>query len=351
MQSKLNSSGGYAAAEPQLDPVALSHTANNVAIVLRDEFSLLELGLVVEVFQRANRSSESEARGPGAFSVALFSMSGGLIASSSSVSVETAIWSESLSGCFDTVLVIAGDNAPVAADSFAVIAGLKLAPNLSLVRSNDIGEWFVNAMGRSSSALSAAIGKTAKADVQPLENLSRNHAPVAGECPDSPPATVLSLVKADLPKQGAHAHGRRVPSPQGGLFDAREYMSSVAEVTDPIHIAIQWLHQNSSRSISIAQVAEVARMSERNFLRRFKLETSMTPSEYLMNARFEMSCSLLKETSLPVDKIARRTGMGSGERLSRVFKRRLSQTPTEYRAAWKNTARGGNGVNVLSCQL
>jgi transcriptional regulator GlxA family with amidase domain len=108
---------------------------------------------------------------------------------------------------------------------------------------------------------------------------------------------------------------------------------------DRIRLAAHWLRENCRRSVSVAQAAEVAGMSERNFLRRFKLETAMTPSEYLLKARFEMSCRFLRETNLPVDKIARRCGMGSGERLSRVFRRRLSQTPTEYRAAHSSGAR------------
>ncbi|TKC92708.1 helix-turn-helix domain-containing protein [Trinickia terrae] len=100
-----------------------------------------------------------------------------------------------------------------------------------------------------------------------------------------------------------------------------------------IKAGAKWLRENYKRSISITQAAEGAGMSERTFLRRFKAETSVTPSEYLLGIRLEAVCRLLIETSLPVDKIARRCGMGGGERLSRVFRRRFSSTPTKYRAA------------------
>jgi len=72
-------------------------------------------------------------------------------------------------------------------------------------------------------------------------------------------------------------------------------------------------------------------MSERNFLRRFKLEMGSTPSEYLLQARLEMTCRLLAGTELLVDKIARRSGMGNGDHLAKIFRKRWSISPTEYR--------------------
>jgi len=78
-------------------------------------------------------------------------------------------------------------------------------------------------------------------------------------------------------------------------------------------------------------------MSERNFLRRFKMEMGVTPSDYLLFVRLDMSCRLLGETNLPVDKIARRCGIGSGGRLSKLFRKHLGTTPTEYRASKRLT--------------
>jgi Transcriptional regulator containing an amidase domain and an AraC-type DNA-binding HTH domain len=72
-------------------------------------------------------------------------------------------------------------------------------------------------------------------------------------------------------------------------------------------------------------------MSERNFLRRFKSEIGMTPSDYLLRARLNMSCRMLVESRLPVDKIARRCGIGSGGQLSKLFRKYLETTPTDYR--------------------
>ncbi len=76
-------------------------------------------------------------------------------------------------------------------------------------------------------------------------------------------------------------------------------------------------------------------MSERNFLRRFKLEMGVTPSDFLLHARLETACGFLAETELPVDKVARRCGMGNGDRLAKIFRKRLLVSPTEFRQRHK----------------
>jgi AraC family transcriptional regulator, glycine betaine-responsive activator len=79
-------------------------------------------------------------------------------------------------------------------------------------------------------------------------------------------------------------------------------------------------------------MARVADMGDRTFLRHFKSEMGFTPSAHLLSIRLDMACRLLVETSLPIDKIARRCGMGGGIRLARIFKRRIGLSAGDYRA-------------------
>jgi transcriptional regulator GlxA family with amidase domain len=100
---------------------------------------------------------------------------------------------------------------------------------------------------------------------------------------------------------------------------------------DKVRAAARWLQENCQQAISIADAAQFAAMSERNFLRRFKMEMGITPSSFLLHERLAVTCSLLTESELPVDKIARRTGMGNGDRLAKVFRKRMRISPTEFR--------------------
>ena len=58
------------------------------------------------------------------------------------------------------------------------------------------------------------------------------------------------------------------------------------------------------------------------------------------DARLDAACSFLAETELPVDKVARRCGMGNGDRLAKIFRKRMSISPTEYRQRSKISAVG-----------
>jgi transcriptional regulator GlxA family with amidase domain len=102
-------------------------------------------------------------------------------------------------------------------------------------------------------------------------------------------------------------------------------------VSEKIKASAKWLETNGQRHISIDEAAQIAGMSERNFLRRFKIEMGVTPSDYLLYVRLDMSCRLLVETDLPVDKVARHCGIGCGGRLAKLFRKHLTTTPTEYR--------------------
>ncbi|MEM5383109.1 helix-turn-helix domain-containing protein [Paraburkholderia phymatum] len=104
---------------------------------------------------------------------------------------------------------------------------------------------------------------------------------------------------------------------------------------EKVRAAAHWLQDNCRRQVTIEDAAQVAAMSERSLLRHFRSELGMTPSDYLMNARLQVVCNLLVETDLPVDKVAKRAGMTSGDHLARSFRRHMKTSPTEYRAQRK----------------
>jgi transcriptional regulator GlxA family with amidase domain len=59
-----------------------------------------------------------------------------------------------------------------------------------------------------------------------------------------------------------------------------------------------------------------------------------------LGVRLEKASAMLAETDLPVDKIARRSGLGSGGRLTKLFRQHLSMSPTEYRLSERRQTKG-----------
>ena len=106
---------------------------------------------------------------------------------------------------------------------------------------------------------------------------------------------------------------------------------SASTPADKVRAAARWLQDNCHRPVSIEDVANVTAMSTRSLLRHFRQETGMAPSDYLLRARMGLACRFLSETDLPVDKIARRVGMGNGDYMAKVFRRNLRLSPLEYR--------------------
>jgi transcriptional regulator GlxA family with amidase domain len=102
-------------------------------------------------------------------------------------------------------------------------------------------------------------------------------------------------------------------------------------IKQKIHESARWITQNCNRSISVTVAAQTAGMSERSYLRHFRAEIGVKPSEYLRRSRVELAASMLESVDLPVDKIARRCGLTSGECLARLFRQIWNISPTEYR--------------------
>jgi transcriptional regulator GlxA family with amidase domain len=115
----------------------------------------------------------------------------------------------------------------------------------------------------------------------------------------------------------------------------------VRGLSERIETAVQWLKDHYGERVSISGMAKRALMSERNFQRRFRGEVGMTPHEYLSRVRLESARSLLDNTALPMDKIARHCGLFNGDHLRKQFVKRFGITPAEYRSTRVSIMRSG----------
>lgn len=119
--------------------------------------------------------------------------------------------------------------------------------------------------------------------------------------------------------------------PRHAIADHGSVPTRDANVSHRICLSASWLRENHTKRISIAEAAAIARMSERNFVRRFKQEMGVVPSEFIRRIRLDEACQMLAHSDLPADKIARRTGFSRGNQMARIFRQYLEMSPTEYR--------------------
>jgi transcriptional regulator GlxA family with amidase domain len=308
-------------------------TARNIGIVLLSGFALPEAAAVVEVFQSANALTGANASlsGQAPYKVCLLSTVGGRVDSSSSVFVWTERVEERrhLEG-FHALFVSGGGEVRNAVRDERLTAWLcRECQRSELVVPLGEGRLLLDAAGFGRAGSTQRWGRRASE----TDSYSPAESGVATAFP-SPLQSALALVEEDFGSEIARQIADHVlPRPQQARFTATIRENAPTYVSEKIQASARWLEANGDRPIAIDEAAQVAAMSERNFLRRFKMEMGVTPSEYLSYVRLDMCCRLLVETDLPVDKIARRCGLGGGGWLSKLFRKHLATTPTEYRAS------------------
>lgn len=86
-----------------------------------------------------------------------------------------------------------------------------------------------------------------------------------------------------------------------------------------IHKVQDWIIEHISTKTKLADLAEIANMSERNFTRTFKKETHITVNEYITRIRREKINELLKNPDLSRQNIAFSVGLQSERQLSRIL--------------------------------
>jgi AraC family transcriptional activator FtrA len=99
------------------------------------------------------------------------------------------------------------------------------------------------------------------------------------------------------------------------------------------------LRSRLHKPLSIANLARLAAMSERTFMRRFRAATGMTPGEWITRARVDRARELLESSALPMDQVAVRAGLGTSATLRHHFRRKVGVSPAEYRKRFSRSAR------------
>lgn len=309
-----------------------SGAARRIGLPVFNGFALPAAAAIVEIFQAANALNRSGKDDRNAYEVCLLSTAGGRIASSSSV----LVWTESVeayanSADFHAIFVVGGTGVAQALRDVRLVNWLRHAyPSSELVFSLGEGRLLLEAAGVRQNS------KTSNNRLHSGANMSR-----VSSSTDSLDALqpALSLVAKDFGEDAARQISNWVAPPAPTKFSSIVRKNLAGCVSEKIRESARWIEAHGDRAISVDDAAQVAAMSERNFLRRFKTEIGVTPSDYLLYVRLDMCCRLLIDRDLPIDKIARRCGIGSGGRLSKLFRQHLGITPTEYRK--QNGHRGG----------
>lgn len=96
-----------------------------------------------------------------------------------------------------------------------------------------------------------------------------------------------------------------------------------------------WMSERLEQSLTLADIASQAQISERSLSRKFKEQTGTTPLLWLLRQRVHRAQELLETTSLPVEEIARHCGFATPVSMRQHFAKHIGISPMAYRRAFR----------------
>lgn len=156
-----------------------------------------------------------------------------------------------------------------------------------------------------------------------------------------PPLTSVALRPEEIGKQAAALLDRMMQGekPPGEMVEigplcivSRQSTNTLA-IKDPlVHEAVRYLRERYAEGVTISKLTASLGVSRSTLQRRFVEALGRSPRAELIRVQLARVEQLLRDTDLPLVKIARRTGFNYVECMMKLFKRKTGKTPTEYRA-------------------
>jgi AraC-like DNA-binding protein len=94
---------------------------------------------------------------------------------------------------------------------------------------------------------------------------------------------------------------------------------------------MRYILDNSSRQISLEEIAEQAFMSKEAFCRFFKLRTRRTFTQYVQQLRVTEAKKLLLETDMSISQVSYQVGFQTLSHFNKTFKSLTGMTPKDWR--------------------
>jgi transcriptional regulator GlxA family with amidase domain len=143
----------------------------------------------------------------------------------------------------------------------------------------------------------------------------------------------LALVEQDLGADLARAVAKKlvVHHRRAGGQSQFSALLELDPKSDRIQSALAYARRNLHTPLTVAQLADAARLSPRQFSRAFHAETGQSPAKAVEHLRIEAARLMMEQTRHPIDTVAQQTGFADRDRMRRAFLRAFGQPPQAIR--------------------
>ncbi|WP_336706299.1 helix-turn-helix domain-containing protein [Oerskovia sp. USHLN155] len=150
----------------------------------------------------------------------------------------------------------------------------------------------------------------------------------------------LHIVRKEFGSAAANAIARRMVVPPQRDGGQRQYIDRPVPVCEEqsIRDVLAWMSEHLDEAQTVEDLARRAHLSTRTFARTFVAETGTTPMHWLATQRVHHARTLLEESGLDLEEIARLCGFGSAALLRHHFRRAVGVPPTDYRQTFRHAS-------------
>jgi AraC family transcriptional regulator, transcriptional activator FtrA len=144
----------------------------------------------------------------------------------------------------------------------------------------------------------------------------------------------LHLVRLDHGATLANRVARRMVVPahrDGGQAQFIDRPVPARPTDDPVAAAMEWALARLSERIGVDDLARRAHLSPRQFSRRFRDATGVSPGAWLLRRRLDAALPLLESSDEPVERVAARVGFPTPAAFRRHFTRAYGLAPSAWR--------------------
>jgi transcriptional regulator GlxA family with amidase domain len=335
-----------------------SHPKDVVIVAYHQTQSLDFIG-PLEVFAGAQRLIEASGRAEPGYRVAVASLDGKPLTTSSGLQVVPMLSLRDVTDPIDTLIVAGGDGSRDASADEELLAWIRAAaPRARRVASVCTGAFVLAAAGlldgRRATTHWASAARLAerfpRVEVDPEPIYLRDGQVWTSAGVTAGMDLALALVEEDLDRDAALTIARhlvlflRRPGNQS-QFSAT--LSAQEPDREPLREVQRHVVEHPADDLTVETLAERAHMSVRHFARAFAAETGVTPGRYVERVRLEAARRSLEDTSQPIASVASACGFGTPETMRRAFLRVLGVAPAEYRRRYHPGGAPGTGERAL----
>jgi AraC-like DNA-binding protein len=116
----------------------------------------------------------------------------------------------------------------------------------------------------------------------------------------------------------------------------KEKISSDNKVPSWLSDARDFIHSEFTLNPTIKEIADASYVHPVHLSRVFQRQYHCTIAEYIRRLRVELSCTALAKSNESLANIALKTGFSDQSHFSKIFKRIMNVTPSEYRTLMRS---------------